>query len=265
MPIVFSALTPHPPVLIPAVGKKNLAKLKKTQAAMQLLEQELYAAKPDCVLIISPHGQVLSNAFNINLSPKYLVSFDDFGDFSSQLEFKSDPLAVQQIRAGAEVNDKVPLTLSSQEKLDHGIGVPLYYLMPHLKEVPIIPIIYSSLDKTVHQQFGEFLHRQLHQLNKRFALVASGDLSHRLTEDAPGGYSPQGEKFDKKLLALIKSKNTAGVLSLDPALVEQAGECGLKSIIILLGILSDINYRPEILSYEGPFGVGYAVVNFKLV
>jgi len=49
-------------------------------------------------------------------------------------------------------------------------------------------------------------------------------------------------------------------------LYPEAGECGLRSFCFLLGILeaSGISWQPEILSYEGPFGVGYLVVNFKL-
>lgn len=46
----------------------------------------------------------------------------------------------------------------------------------------------------------------------------------------------------------------------------EAGECGLRSFSFLLGILeeSKINWKPEVLSYEGPFGVGYLVANFRL-
>jgi len=46
----------------------------------------------------------------------------------------------------------------------------------------------------------------------------------------------------------------------------EAGECGLRSFSFLLGILeaSGALWQPEILSYEGPFGVGYLVVNFQI-
>ncbi|MFH1207865.1 MAG: hypothetical protein V1668_04725 [Patescibacteria group bacterium] len=46
--------------------------------------------------------------------------------------------------------------------------------------------------------------------------------------------------------------------------MEEAGECGLRSIIMLLGMLNTVSYEPELYSYEGPFGVGYMVTNFKL-
>ena len=112
MPIVFSAITPHPPVLIPEIGKDNLAKIKKTEEAMKKLEQDLYAAKPESILIISPHGQIFDDAFNINLSASYKANFKDFGDFGLELEFKSDYMSIQAIRAADETQTNVPITLS---------------------------------------------------------------------------------------------------------------------------------------------------------
>ena len=54
-------------------------------------------------------------------------------------------------------------------------------------------------------------------------------------------------------------------MNMDPKLIKAAGECGLRSIIIMLGIIDSLNTETEVLSYEGPFGVGYTVCNFKLV
>jgi len=232
---------------------------------MKKLEQELYAAKPDSILIISPHGKILNDAFTINLSADYVSHFKEFGDFSLELKFRSDYMSIQEIRAADEANQGLPLVLTSESEIDHGFSIPLYYLTQHLKNIPVIPVTYSTLDYQAHWAFGQFLHRQLSKINKRFALVASGDLSHRLTQDAPAGYSEQGAVFDNKLVELIKNKDWQGVLNLDSKLISEAGECGLRAIIILLGIIESLNLQSEILSYEGPFGVGYLVANFKMV
>ena len=50
----------------------------------------------------------------------------------------------------------------------------------------------------------------------------------------------------------------------DEDFVDDAGECGYRSILILMGILDGLNIKPRILSYEGPFGVGYLVADYKL-
>jgi len=263
MPIVFTALTPHPPILMPEIGKDHLKKIAKTQAAMQQLEKDFYAAKPESIVIISPHGKILDESFSINLSANYTCNFKQFGDLSLELKFKSDYMSIQKIRAGDETRKAVPLVLTSENEIDHGFAVPLYYLTQHLKDLPIIPITYAGLGYQQHFDFGKFLNEQLAQINKRFAIIISGDLSHKLTKDAPAGYSQQGKVFDEKLIELIKARNIEGILNLDSELIGQAAECGLRSLLIGLGILGDMQYQPEVLSYEGPFGVGYAVINFK--
>jgi aromatic ring-opening dioxygenase LigB subunit len=48
-------------------------------------------------------------------------------------------------------------------------------------------------------------------------------------------------------------------------LVQSAGECGLRSIVILMGALDGLKVKPEILSYEGPFGVGYLVASLEVI
>jgi len=135
---------------------------------------------------------------------------------------------------------------------------------PSLKNVSILPIGYSLLDLKAHYSFGDFLKEIILDDDKKIAVIASGDLSHCVTKDAPAGYSPRGKEFDEKLVELITNKNITGILKIDQGLIEEAGECGLRSIMILLGLLERINYTPEILSYEAPFGVGYLVANFKL-
>ena len=262
MSLVFSAIVPHPPILIPTIGKEHIKEIDNTVKAMKELEQRLYTAKPDVILIISPHGTILPDAFTANLNPTYKANFEQFGDMSTKLEFKSSPMLIDKFNEDAE-DCEIPLTMITEENIDHGAAVPLYYLTQHLPDIKIIPMGYSMMDFKAHLDFGECLKNAIVNENKRIAVIASGDLSHRLTKDAPAGYSEKGKEFDEKMIELIKNKDIDGMVNLDPKLVEEAGECGLRSFLILLGIISRMQYEPEILSYEGPFGVGYMVAHFK--
>ncbi|MBI4779275.1 MEMO1 family protein, partial [Candidatus Falkowbacteria bacterium] len=123
---------------------------------------------------------------------------------------------------------------------------------------------YSGLDLAAHYDFGKMIKSKLLNSNVRVAVIASGDLSHRLSKNAPAGYSPKGKKFDKKLIDNLLEKQTNEIIKLKPELIAEAGECGLKSIVILLGILDGMKYEPRLLSYESPFGVGYLTMSFKL-
>jgi aromatic ring-opening dioxygenase LigB subunit len=261
--LVFSSICPHPPILIPSIGKDNLVKIKNTQNAMKKLEEDLYASKPDIIIVISPHGEIIPDAFSINLNLGYKANFEEFGDFQTKMEFKSSPLLAMKFKE--RVEGVLPLVLSSSDNLDHGAAVPLFYLTKHLKDIEILPIYYSFLDYDKHFQFGQLLKKEIAKSEKRIAVVASGDMSHALTKDAPARYSPKGAEFDKKFIQLLKRKDIRGIMKMDPKLIDKAAECGLRSFIILFGILEEYKYEPEIYSYEGPFGVGYLVANFRFV
>lgn len=255
--LVFSAIVPHPPILIPTIGKDNLAKLKKTAAAFDILEQHLLEANPDTIIVISPHGDISLDAFTINTNQNYKANFQAFGDFATELRFRSDLQFINELKSKNEI--KLPIQLVSSENIDHGAAVPLYYLTRKKSNPRIVPINYSFLGYSKHVEFGVLLKEAIFSLDKKYAIIASGDLSHRLSLQAPAGFSPQAKEFDKKLIQLLKKKNLDGILNMDSKLIEDAGECGLRSILILLGVIKKMNYEFEVLSYESPFGVGYLV------
>lgn len=262
MSIVFSAITPHPPILIPAIGKENIDRLKATAEAFGKLEEILYSSKVDTILVISPHGLVQAQSFSMNLSPEFSVDFSEFGDFSTKHSFKGDVGLAHRLRESMET--KAPLQLVSMEKLDYGSAVPLFLTAKNLPQAKIIPLYYSGLPLIDHYKFGQLLKDELSYSQNRVAVIASGDLSHRLSKDAPAGFSPKAAKFDQKIIELLAKDDTEEILRLNSQLVDEASECGLKSIITLLGILDGVKHEPQKLSYEAPFGVGYLVMNFKL-
>ncbi len=262
--IVFSAICPHPPLLIPEIGKENLGFVQKTSKAMERLSQDIKAARPDTIVIISPHGQTLSDAFAFNISPDFSITFKDFGDLATNIQLKGDIGHAHHYKEILEA--KMPVVLITQQELDHGVGVPLYFLTKKLdkSKLQIVPTSYSLLDYQTHFEFGRKLQEDMLNDTKRIAVIASGDLSHRLSPDAPAGFSNWAKKFDETLIKHLRENNVKDILGLDHDFVEEAAECGLRSIIILLGVINSMRYKTDIYSYEGPFGVGYAVVNFKL-
>lgn len=256
--LIFSAIVPHPPLLIPAIGKENLEVIKKTKYAMEELAGHLYAAKPEIIIVISPHGELHEEKITINQAPNFSGAFNKFGDLTTKMGWRGELGLSYKIYEKMEVGGSARLI--HEEELDHGAAVPLFNLAQNLPEVKILPINYCLRDLKFHFNFGENLGEIIHAENRRVAIIASGDLSHRLTKNAPAGYNPNGKKFDKLLLTLLKEKKYNEIINMDANLVEDAGECGLRSIAVLLGIIKDINLTPRLLSYEGPFGVGYAVV-----
>lgn len=261
MSLVFSAIVPHPPLLIPNIGKENLTRLEATQKAYQQLTKQLVDCKVDTIVVISPHGIIQPDNFTMNLNPQFKANFEEFGDFNTKMTWPGDIGLAYKIRERMET--RAPLQLISEESLDYGTAVPLYLLTQNKSNIKIIPLYYSGLPNESHFKFGELLNRELIFNKEQIAVIASGDLSHSLAKDSPGGYSPKGKRFDNKIIELLQKNKSHEIINLDHKLVTEAGECGLKSIIILLGILNGVKYETQLLSYEAPFGVGYLVMNFK--
>lgn len=262
MPLVFAGISPHPPILIPNIGKDALKKIEKTKRALEKMEEELYITKPDVIIIISPHGELLADNFTVNGLPEFISDFEQFGDFETKKKWFGTPELASILKSKTDKNN-LPVEIIDQQKLDHGTTVPLYYLTNHLKNTRILPMGYSDLGRKEHFEFGQIIKEITNHSLKRIAIIASGDLSHGLTSDAPAGFSSVGEEFDNKIIELLENKNTVGYLNLENDFVEKAAECGYRSILILLGALKNTNCKFRNLSYEGPFGVGYLTGYFE--
>ena len=149
---------------------------------------------------------------------------------------------------------------------DWGFNVPLYFLANNFKG-KITPYLLESESPKFYFEEGKKLYKsKISNLKSKVALIASGDTSHCLRKGGPYGFYTEGPKFDKNLVSYLKEKNIEKIFDLDNV-YPNAAECGLRSFCFILGVLqaSGLAWQPEVLSYEGPFGVGYLVVNFKII
>lgn len=260
----FAAICPHPPIIIPSIGRENLSLVSTTVQSMKILAKEVRDLGLETIVIISPHGPYQADFMSINGQEALEGDFLDFGADDISMKFANDidlALGIKNISDSKGVPAEM---LGKGIALDHGSMVPLYFLTKHVSDMMIVPVSFSELDYGKHLEFGKAIFEAIENTDRKVGLVASGDLSHRLTPDAPAGYSPAGKKFDSIIVELLEAGNADEVLRIDSNLIEEAGECGLRSIIIALGALSSLDSKFKKLSYEGPFGVGYLVGRFLI-
>lgn len=251
---IWSALIPHPPVLISEVGRGRESEAMKTLCGIKDLTANL--KKPDLLLVLSPHQPYAHGALFVNIADSYCGSFAMFGSPSVKINAVSsgkdiktlcDYLTKHSIETYAEPFEN----LTS----DQGSMVPLYFLKQTWGELPEI-IIASPIGLTPEKAFemGQILAN--FQNDKTWALLASGDLSHRLTQTAPAGYEPEyAPKFEAAIEEALRNNSPKPVYELDRRIIERAGECGLRSVMTMLGLSSGNEFK--IFSHEWPFGVGY--------
>ena len=199
------------------------------------------------------------------ISPHPPIILPTVGSPEDRAQVKNTISALEKL--GKELKEKKPdEILISAPHPDWGFNVPLFFLAKDFKGEIKTYLIGLENPKFYFEE-GKQLYKSISQKSnsQKVALIASGDMSHCLKEEGPYGFHPDGPKFDKEFIDALKKKDIETALKLDE-LYPNAGECGLRSFCFLLGILeaSGLNWQPEILSYEGPFGVGYLVANFKL-
>ncbi|HLB11957.1 MAG TPA: class III extradiol dioxygenase subunit B-like domain-containing protein [Dehalococcoidia bacterium] len=263
--VVFGCITPHPPVLVPEVGGVRTSEVEATIRGLEALGLELAEARPEALLLVSPHGAGHRHAMGVLTAGSSGGSFMSWGTRGLDFAYKNDLALVQALLEEAEETD-LPLHPIGEDgyDLDWGVLVPMYFLGGGVAGTTLTPLTFSALPLSAHLSFGHVIHRAAARLGRRVAVIASGDLSHRLLPGAPAGYDPLGQVFDQKLVDALRAYDREAVLNLDRDLVARAGECGLRSIVILLGALEGLQVTPKVLSYEGPFGVGYLVASFRV-
>lgn len=261
--IVFAAIVPHSPLLIPTIGKEHREKLALTVQAYAELEQSLYLSKPDALVIISPHAQMYPDAFSGNISDTYTGVLKEFGDHGTTVTAKVDFKLLDHIHRAMR-KENIPFTLSNAPELDYSFTIPLLFLTAHLPNMHIVPLATSLLDAHSHYEFGRQLKQVLHAEDARIAVIASADLSHHANAMSSQGATPEGQAFDAAIRESVRAMNAPALLAMDANVVEHAGQCGYRPIVTLLGALENINGAMKELCYEAPFGVGYLTARFDI-
>ncbi|MCL1981689.1 MAG: AmmeMemoRadiSam system protein A, partial [Clostridiales bacterium] len=182
-------------------------------------------------------------------TPKIHASYDC--DFVSELE---QAAASSGLCAGTQ-GEKSPA-------LDHATYIPLYFVNKEYSAYKLVRIGISGLPFQDHYLLGKCIADTSEKLNRDVVFIASADLSHRLDSAGPYGLSPEGPVFDKQITQAMSKGDFLQFLSFPYEFCEKAGECGLRSCIMMAGALDRAKVVPELLSYEGPFGVGYGVASF---
>lgn len=258
---LFGLIAPHPPILLESVGGARAEATRSTADALRHAGRLLSDWSPETVVVMSPHAPYVPSTFLVSDADRVSGTLSQFGD-STVFSAAGDPeLARSIVSTGQEAGIAIELvTRVSGEALrmdiDHGCLVPLRAL--ELQPIPrVVWMSICGASLRVHHDLGACVRLAASRVGRRVAFIASGDLSHRLTPDAPAGYDPEGERFDRMVVEAVGSGSLSALVDVDPDLVEAAGQCGLRSMVTLAGYLDTQERFAEVLRYEGPWGVGY--------
>lgn len=265
--IVNGYIMPHPPIIVPGVGKGREAEASNTIEAMKKASKDIAADKPKTIIISSPHAPAFRDYLYISDEEELHGDFSSFGDrltgmsFSNNLELAkliADKAGLAGINAGG-LSSRIKQQHGISDAVDHGALVPLYFISQEITGFKVVHISTPFMPFTELYELGKCIAEAVSELDEDVVYVASGDLSHRLTMDAPAGYNRLGREYDEFIVNKISTGDVDGLLNLDIELMEAAGECGTRSIIMMLGAMDGKELVNKVYSYEGPYGVGYLV------
>lgn len=263
MSVLGAILVPHPPVILPQVGKGREHEIQATVDAYRAAALRAAEWKPEVLVIISPHSVAYADYFHLSPGSGAAGDMARFGAPQVRIEAQYDAKLVSEIMRLAQAAGIQAGTLGQREReLDHGTLVPLFFLREAGVNCPLVRVGLSGLGPSAHYRLGKCIAQAAGGLPRRTVVVASGDLSHKLTEDGPYGYAPQGPEFDRQATRAMAEGDFLRFLTFDPAFCDAAAECGLRSFQIMAGALDGLAVTPELLSYQGNFGVGYGVAVF---
>ena len=273
MGLVGCFVAPHPPIIIPEVGGPSLAEAEPTVRAMTAVRERAAQLAPDTIVLLSPHSPLARSQMGVSLAASYKGSLAYFRAPHVRVEAVADEGLAEAIMQGATAHG-IPVVQTAARgevfDLDHGAMVPLVYLTGALKNAcRLVLLSFSYLSLEEHVRFGRAIGEALVKAEQRIVYVASSDLSHRLIPGAPAGYDPRAARFDQAVADTFGSGDWDALLTIDPALVSAAGECGYRSLAVLSGVVgayeaSGGRTHNRLLSYEGPWGVGYLVGEVEL-
>lgn len=258
----FAGLLPHPPIVVPEVGGERLAECRATFDACTRFGKRFVASGAERLLLISPHSPRQGRAFGIWTGPRLIGDLSRFGAPEATVDLENDRelgnrLRAELTRRGLESWD-IPVG-----DLDHGAVVPLTFLVRAGFDRPttIISLPMLSEDQDLIT-FGRAVATVLDDPSDPCGLIASGDMTHGASPDAPAGLRPRGVEFDHTLRDLIAAGRLAEIAEIDILLRDEAAEDASESSLIVAAALDFRAHGAEVLSYEHPFGVGYLVAVF---
>ncbi|HEY6806110.1 MAG TPA: AmmeMemoRadiSam system protein A [Pyrinomonadaceae bacterium] len=259
--IVFTGVAPHPPIMVPEVGGDAIVEVQKSIDAMAEFTHRIIESGAETVVIISPHAPLDERAFVFYGGPIIQGDFARFRAPQTSFSLEVDEPLISQLSSFTR-EDNFELIELENISLDHGVAVPLYFLLKNGWSGKVVALGYSFLSNDDHLRFGACIRKAVDETGRRVALIASGDLSHRLKPEAPAGYNPNAHLFDEEIVSAVESNDLLKVELVDDQLRRRAGECGYRSVLVAIGATKELTPRCELLSYEAPFGVGYMVAQF---
>ncbi len=256
-------MVPHPPMIVPAIGRGSEAEIEETTRAYDRVADEIAEIAPDTIIISSPHTVMYTDYFHISPGKSASGTFGDFGAPQVGFEEEYDEALTREICQIAKDCHFRAGTMGERNKdLDHATMVPLWFIRQKYNGGKIVRVGLSGLPLTEHYALGMMIQQAVDKLGRRAVYVASGDLSHKLQDYGPYGFAPEGPVYDERIMDVMGRGAFGELFDFDETFCDKAAECGHRSFVIMAGALDGLSVKVEKHSHQDVTGVGYGICSF---
>ncbi|SHJ59383.1 AmmeMemoRadiSam system protein A [Pseudobutyrivibrio xylanivorans] len=263
MAILAAFMVPHPPMIVPAIGRGGENIIRETIEAYDMVAEEIANLKPETIIITSPHSIIYSDYFHISPGHNARGDFSKFGAPEVIFEETYDETLRETICHIADKEEFSAGTLGERDAmLDHGTMVPLWFIRKKYRQGKIIRIGLSGFGLVEHYRLGQIIQQAVEETGRDVVFVASGDLSHKLQEHGPYGFASEGPIYDKRIMNVAKRAAFEELFDFREDFCEKAAECGHRSFVIMAGALDGKSVKTKVYSHQDVTGVGYGIASF---
>ncbi len=261
MKILGAFMVPHPPLIVDEIGQDDIKEIQKTYDSYIEVAKEIENLKPDTIIISSPHAPLYRDYFYLPSGEYGTGSFGRFGAPEIKFNEKYDIELIDEIEKLSKEKN-FPCGRVNNEELDHGTMVPLYFINKFFKDYNLVVVGLSGISLEANFEMGKIILEAANKLDRRIVYIASGDLSHKLQNDGPYGFVPEGPLYDKRIIDVMSHARFNELLDFDSDFLDTAAECGHRSFIMMSGFLNNTKVTPKFYSHEDITGVGYGICSY---
>ena len=269
MSILGAIMVPHPPLIIPEVGKGEEQQISTTIDSYKRAAEFVLSKQPDTVIVTTPHSVIYGDYFHISPGRHAKGDFGNFGAPQVKVEADYDldfTIALESLADAKEF----PLGTFGERNpaLDHATMIPLYFMEQAdpeaYKKIKVIRLGLSGLPLVEHYRLGMMIAQVSEELGRKVVMIGSGDLSHKMKKEGPYGFAKEGPEYDDRIMDVMGRAAFGELLSFDDLFCEKAAECGHRSFVIMAGALDGLAVTPGEATHEATFGVGYGVCTYDV-
>ena len=260
MPLVFAAIAPHGGIAIAeACSPEEREVAVVTRAGMVELGRRFTAAKPDLVIVATPHNVHISDALAVVVAARLKgrlngvtppIELDVPSDLSFAWGLLESMAAASLPAAAVSFGSNDPSTAVAP--MDWGVLIPLWF-MGGRSEPPLPAVIVTparELSASDHVSAGAAIAAAAAASDRRVAFIASADHGHAHQEDGPYGFHPAAKEYDSLMCELVRTNRLDRLSEVSREQVELAKADSWWQMLMLHGATA--SWRGHLISYEAP-------------